>query len=92
MSKMFRPNISPSNYIFPYDISLFIETIQVVFTLFSQILGLDIDHLVTEVMVGTVYLVSQSTKEFTLNFDQFLVDKISYQLEHFHNEGKVFSY
>ena len=92
MSKMFRSDVSPSNYIFPYDISLLIETIQVVFALLSQILGLDTDQLVTEVMVGTFCLISQSTKEFTLNFDQFLVDRISYQLEHFHIEGKVFSY
>ena len=61
-------------------------------TLLSQILGLDNYEFVTEVMVGTVYLVNQSTKEFTLNFDQFLVNKISYQLEHFHFEGKVFNY
>ena len=58
----------------------------------SQILGLDNDILVTEVMVGTVCLVSQSVKEFALSFDQYLVDKISYQLEHFHSNGKVFNY
>lgn len=78
MSKMFRPDISPSNYTFPYDVSLFIETIQVVFSLLSQILGLDNDKSVTEVMVGTVCLVRQSIKEFALSFDQYLVDKISY--------------
>lgn len=68
MSKMFRPDISPSKYAFPYDISLFIETIQVVFSLLSQILGLDIDKLVTEVMVGVVCLVYQSKKEFPRTF------------------------
>ena len=67
MSKMFWPYIIPSNYTFPYDISLFIETIQVVFSLLSQILGLDNDKSVTEVMVGTVCLVSQSVKEFSLS-------------------------
>lgn len=92
MSKLFRPDVSPSNYTFPYDISLFIETIQAIFALLSQILGLDSDQFVTEVMVGTIFLISQSTKKFTLNFEQFMVDKISYQLEHFHIEGKVFSY
>ena len=92
MSKMFRPDISPSNYTFHDHISLFNEIIQAMFALLSQILGLDSDKFVTEVIVGTVYLVSQSTKEFTLKFDQFLVDIISYQLEHFHTEGKVFSY
>lgn len=43
-------------------------------------------------MVRTVCLVSQSIKEFSLSFDQYLVDKISYQLEHFHSEGKTFNY
>ena len=84
ISKMFRLDINPSNYTFPYDISLFIKTIQVIFALLSQILGLDSDQLVIEIMVGTVCLISQSMKEFSLNFDQFLVDRNSYQLEHFH--------
>ena len=92
MSKMFRPNISPSNFTFPYDISLFIETIQFIFSLLCQILGLENDKFVTEVMVGIVCLVSQSVKEFALNFDQYLVNMISYQLEHFHSDGKTFSY
>ena len=92
MSKMFRPDINPSNYTFPYDISLFIETIHVVFALLSQILGLDSDKLVTEVIVGVVCLVSQSTKELSLNFDQFLVEIISSQLENFHTKERVFNY
>ena len=64
MSKMFIPDVSPSNFTSPYDISLFIETIQVVFALISQILVLSNDKLVTEVMLGTICLVSQSTKDF----------------------------
>ena len=91
MSKMFQLDMSPSNVSFPYDISLFSETIQDVLSLLSQILGLENDKSVTEVMVGTVCLISQSVKEFTLNFDQYLVDKISYQLEHFHSDGKTFN-
>lgn len=92
MSKMFRPDISPSNYTFPYGTSLFIETIQAIFVVLSQILGLYSDKILTKVMVGVVYLVSQSTKEFSLNFEQFLVERISYQLEPFHTKGKVFNY
>jgi hypothetical protein len=83
MSKMFKPDISPSNYSFPYDISLFSETLQAVFSLLSQILGLEDDRIVTEIMVDIVCLVSQSAKEFNLNFDQYLVEIIAYQLEHF---------
>ena len=83
MSKMFKPDISPSNYSFPYDISLFSETLQAVFSLLSQILGLEDDKTVTEIMVGIVCLVSQSAKEFNLSFDQYLAERIAYQLEHF---------
>ena len=89
---MFLPDISPSNFSFPYDISLFIETMQARFSLLSQILGLENYRHVTEVMVGTVYLVSQSVKEFELSFDQYIVDGISYQLEHFNSDGKTFNY
>ena len=66
---MFKIDISPSNYSFPYDISLFSETLQVVFSLLSQILGLEDDKTVTKIMVGIICLVSQSAKEFSLNFD-----------------------
>lgn len=92
MSKMFRPDISPSNFSFPYDISLFNETLQALFSLFSQILGLQDYKLVTKIMLGTMCLVIQSTKEFSLSFDQYLVENISYQLEHFNSDGKVFNY
>ena len=69
MSKMFRPDINPSKFSFPYDISLFSQTLQAVFSLLSQILGLQDDKLVIEIMVGIVCLVSQSTKDFNLSFD-----------------------
>ena len=92
MSKMFKPDISPSNYAFPYDSSLFSEALQAVFSMVSQILGLEDDKIVTEIMVGIVCLVSQSTKEVSLSFDQYLVERIVYQLEHFQSDGKVFNY
>ena len=47
MSKMFLPYISPSSFSFPYNISLFIETIQVVFSLLNQILGPENDKSIT---------------------------------------------
>jgi hypothetical protein len=58
MSKMFKPDISLSKYSFPYDISLFSETLQAVFSLLSQILGLEDDKTVIEIMVGIVCSVS----------------------------------
>ena len=47
MSKMFKPDISPSNHVFPYDNSLFSEPLQAVFSILSQILGLEDDKTVT---------------------------------------------
>ena len=78
MSKMFKPEITPSNHSFPYGISLFTETLQTIFSLLSQILGLEDDKTVREIMVGIVCLVSQSVNEFNLSFDQYLVERISY--------------
>ena len=69
MSKMFKPDINPSNHAFPYDNSLFSEPLQAIFFILSQILGLEDDRKVTEIMVGIVSLVSQSTKEINLSFD-----------------------
>ena len=89
---MFRSDVNPSNFTFPYDITLFIEPIQDIFSLLSQILGLENDRYVIEVMVGTVCLVSQSKNEFALNFDELLVERISSQLKNFHSDGKVFNY
>ena len=47
MSKMFKPDISPSNYAFPYDNSLLSKALQAVFSMLSQILGLEDDMTVT---------------------------------------------
>ena len=43
-------------------------------------------------MVGILCLVSQSSKEVSLSFEQYLAEKIAYQLEHFQFDGKVFNY
>ena len=50
------------------------------------------DRFVTEVMLGNVCLICQSVKEFGLSFDQRILDRISYQLEHFNSNGKTFNY
>ena len=92
MVKMFRPDASPLKHAFPYDRSLFSEPLQAAFSILSQILGLEDDSKVTEIMVGVICLVSQSSKEVNLHFDQYLADKIAYQLGHFQSDGKVFRY
>ena len=58
----------------------------------SKILGPDNDQLVTEVMVGTLYLVSQSKEKHFSKYDEFLVERITSQLDNFHNFGKIFRY
>ena len=92
MSKMFKPDVSPLNHAFPYDRFLFSEPLQASFSILSQILGLEDDSKVTEIMVGVICLVSQSSKEINLSFDQYLAEKIAYQLGHFQSDGKVFNY
>jgi hypothetical protein len=92
MSKMFKPDVSPSNHTFPYDRSLFSEALQATFSILSQILGLEDDSKVTKIMVGVICLVSQSSKEINLSFDQYLAERIAYQLGHFQFDGKVFNY
>ena len=92
MTKMFRPDASPSKHAFPYDRSLFSKPLQAAFSILSQILGLEDDSQVTEIMVGVIFLVSQSSKVVNLHFDQYLADRIAYQLGHFQSNGKVLKY
>ena len=54
MAKLLKPDANQTQYTFPYDLSSFIEPIQVILSLLGQILGLDSDQYVTEVMIGTV--------------------------------------
>ena len=77
---------------FPYDLSSFLDPIQAIFSLLSHILGSDSDHLVTKVMVGTLYLVSQSQEPRIFRYEEFLVDIITSQLDNFNNSGKIFRY
>ena len=92
MSKLFKPYVIPTHASFPYNISLVIEPIQAIFSLMSQILGLDSDQLVIEVMVGTLCLVSQSKEQLCFNYDEFIVERINSQLENFHSSRKVLRY
>ena len=59
MDKLLKPEVNQAHATFPYDISSFSEPIQAIFSLLSQILGLDGDQFVTEVMIGTLYLVKE---------------------------------
>ena len=92
MAKLLKPKVNQTHATFPYDLSLFLEPIQAIFSLMSHILGLDSDQLVTKVMVGTLYFVSQSKEQHCFNYDEFLIGRISSQLENFHSSRKVFRY
>ena len=92
MEKLLKLEVNQTHAMFPYDISSLIEPIQAIFSLLIQILGLDSDQFVTEVMIGTLYLVSQSKEQNGFKYDEFLVERITSQLENLHNSGKFFRY
>ena len=52
LSKILKPEQSIHETPLPYDVKIFQSTIQVVFSLLSQILGYDYDELVDEVILG----------------------------------------
>ena len=69
MAKLLKPEVNQTHATFPYDISSFTEPIQAIFSLLIQILGIDSDQFVTEVMIGTLYLVSQSKEKNGFGYD-----------------------
>ena len=92
MAKLLKLEINQTHATFPYDISSFSELIQAIFSLLIQILGLKSVQFVTEVMIGTLYLVSQSKEQKIIKYDEFLIERINFQLENFHNSRKIFRY
>jgi len=90
MSKILKMSVIETQDMFPYDLSSFLDPIQGIFALLSQILGSNSDQFVTQVMVRTLILVSQFTKPRVFSYDQFLVERITSQLENFNNSGRVF--
>ena len=69
MEKLLKSEVNQAHATFPYDISSFFEPIQAIFSLLSQILGLNSDQFVTEVMIGTLYLVCQSKEQHHFKYD-----------------------
>ena len=92
MSKILKPGIIETQDMFSYDLSAFLDPIQSIFSLLSEVLGSDSDQLATKVMVGTLVLVSQFIEPKVFKYEQFLVERITSQLENFNNSGKVFRY
>lgn len=92
MDKLLKPDVNQTQDTFPYDLSSFLKPIQAILSLLSEILGLDSDRSVTEVMIGTLYLVSQFKEHRSFRYEEFLVERITSQLENFNNSGKIFRY
>ena len=92
MSKLLKLEVNQAHATFRYDISSFFELVEALFSLLSQILGLDSDQFVIEVMIGNLYLVSQSKEHNCFKYDEFLVERITFQLDNFHNSGNIFRY
>lgn len=69
----------------PYDINIFQENVQLIFSLFNQILGLDSGNFLSEVMSRFLVHLSQFVSvSKCLNFVEFLDDKIHSQLVSIH--------
>ena len=83
---MTKPDVSIQGITFPCKNSIFQDPLQSLFSLMNQILGLDDDRLVFEVMAWCLLEVSQSKSSKCINFDEFLAEKIHFQLEKFHLE------
>ena len=92
MSKILKLGVIETQDMLPYYLSSFLDPIQAIFSLLSQVLGSDNDQLVIEVMVGTLILVSQFTESRVFMYEQFLVERITSQLENFNNSGMIFQY
>ena len=86
ISKMTKHDVSIEGLTFPRKNSIFQDPFQSLFSLMSQVLGLDDDRLVFEVMIGCLLEVSHSKSPKCLNFGEFLAEKIHSQLENFHLE------
>ena len=77
MAKLLKPDVNHTQATFSYELSSFIEPIQAILSLLSQNLGLNSDQSVTEVMIGTLYLASQSKEQNGFRYEEFLVENIT---------------
>jgi len=81
-----KPDIDVQSLKYPCLTSSFINEIQIVFSLLSQVLGLDHDREVSEAMPGFLmvyYEVDSSKGQVTVAFDEFLSDSINGQFANF---------
>lgn len=92
LSKMLSPEVDQTPSQFLIESTLFVKPIQALFSLMSQILGLESDKNVTEVMIGILCLCSHSSSERSSDFEEFLVARMLYQLENFWSSGNLFRY
>jgi hypothetical protein len=71
----------------PLNVNLMVIKVQWVFSLLSQVLGLDNEKYVGKVMFGFLltFFKSESGLSVHINFDKFLVDTIHKQLVNFHS-------
>ena len=74
-----KPENNTQNLEYPCQISIFREEIQFVFSLLSQVLGLDHDHEVSEVMLGfllSYYEAEMSQSSVIIALDQFISESM----------------
>jgi hypothetical protein len=77
----------PQSLSFPLSIDIMVSEVQCVFSLLSQVLGLNSDRFIVEVMLGFLlkFFQSESGQVVCINFDEFLADTIHKQLVNFHS-------
>ena len=82
--------LSPENYTqnleYPYPIGVFKAEVQAVFSLLSQVLGLDHDREVSEMMLGFLMIYHEAEKSqgsITIAFDQFISESMHGQFVNF---------
>ena len=63
LSRDLKIDQSIAGIVLPYNIDIFNEFVQPLFSLLSQVLGLDDDRLISEVMLGFLVKFCQSEKQ-----------------------------
>ena len=86
LQTILNPGTDTQSLKYPCSISNFKREVQIVFSLLSQVLGLDYDQEISEVMLGflVVYFEADKSEDsVTIAFDQFLSESINCQMVNF---------
>jgi hypothetical protein len=82
-----KPKYHSESLLLPTNVSVMVIEVQWVFSILSQILGLDNDKFVVEVMLGFMltFFLSESSQSVCINFENFIADNMHQQLVKFNS-------